>query len=270
MPQPRPSFWQRLRLSFWGAPDVTSEQLADANPTRRWRSVRALAASPRPALLPDLMRLLADPDVLVRDETARTLASWGADYSLAPARELLAGEPSPELAVSALDLLALLEDPGAQPLATPYLTAADPLTRAAAARAIGSAGPSLADSDVTASALLPLVSDPDARVRRLACLALGRIGAAVALPALLAALQDSDLSTRQFSRQAITRIETEVARRRKESERMTARQATMPPSSKRSNTGTPLVEGAQAESHQDDIASDASNGAPPGPSAPAP
>ncbi len=270
MPQPRPSFWQRLRLSLGGAPDITSEQLADANPTRRWRSVRAMAASPRPALLPDLLRLLADPDAIVRDETVRILASWGADYSLTPARELLDSEPSPELAVSALDLLALLEDPSVLPVAAPYLTAADPLTRAAAARAIGSASPRPADSGVTASALLALTSDPDPRVRRSACLALGRMGDAVALPALLTALQDGDPSTRQFARQSITRIEAEVARRRKESERMAARQGAMNPSSKRSRTGTPLAEDSQAGSPHDDVASDAPIDAPSGSSTPAP
>lgn len=216
---PRPNFWQRLRLSFGSAPSITPEQLADADPTRRWRSVRALSASPRPALLPDLLRLLDDPDPIVRDETVRTLALWGDEHSLKPTLDLLSGDPSRELAASALDLLALLAAPGAHAAAVPYLTAADPLLRASAARALA------ASPEATASALIPLVSDPDPRVRRAACLAVGRLGDPAALPALLAAAQDDDPSTRQFAHLSSARIEAEIARRQKESERAAARQA---------------------------------------------
>lgn len=258
MPQPRLSFWQRLRLSLGAAPDITPEQLADANPTQRWRSARALAGSPRPALLPDVLRLLADPDPIVRDEAVRTLAGWGAGYSLKPARDLLASKPSPELAASAFDLLTLLADPDVRPVAARYLTASDPLLRAAAARAFGAAGTAATDSSL-ASALLPLAADSDPRVRRAACLSLGRIGDASALPALLSALKDGDPSTRQFARQAITRTEAEVARRQKESERIAARQG-----KKGGETGPP-ADASQAESLQIDAAV-----APSDPSAPAP
>lgn len=242
----RPGLWQSLRNLFGAAPEITSEQLADASATRRWRSVRALGASTRPALLPDLFRLLADPDPIVRDETTRTLASWGSDYSLKPAVDLLSsGHPSPELAASVLDLLALLADPGIRPLAAPYLSASDPLLRLAAARALGAAG-----SENNVSDLFPLVTDPDPRVRRAACLALGSTADASALPVLLNALDDKDPPVRQFARQSSTRIEAELARRQRENERAAARQArrTKPPGSSATHNSQDEVVAASSES----------------------
>jgi HEAT repeat protein len=217
---PRPNFWQRLRLSFGSAPPITPEQLADPNPTRRWRSARAAAGSPRPALLDSLLRLLADPDPIVRDESVRTLASWGGEHSLKPALDLLAGDPAPETAAAALDLLALLADPAAQSLAARFLSAPDPLLRASAARALAASNP-----ETPATALIPLAADPDPRVRRAVCLALGRAGDPAALPALLAALKDDDPSIRQFARQSSARLEAELARRQKEAARAAARKA---------------------------------------------
>ena len=217
-PMPRPGFWQNLRRLFSAPPEITPEQLADPNPTRRWRSARAVAGSPRPALLPDLFRLLADPDPIVRDEAGRALAAWGSEHSLQPALDLLAGDPAPETAASALDLLALLAAPDAHPLAARYLTAPDPLLRTAAVRSLAAANPQAA-----APALIPLLADPDPRVRRAVCLALGHSGDPAALPALLAAQKDNDPSARQFARQSGARLEAELALRQKEAERAAAR-----------------------------------------------
>lgn len=220
MPRTRPGLWQNLRRLFSVPPGIAPAQLADANPTRRWRSVRAAAASPDPALLPALLKLLADPDPIVRDEAVRTLALWGSEHSLRPALDLLSGDPAPETAAAALELLALLAAADARPLAVHHLSAPDPLLRTAAARALAAANP-----ETTAPALIPLAADPDPRVRRAACLGLGHSGDPAALPALLSAQKDDDLSVRQFARKASARIEAEVARRQQEAERIAARKA---------------------------------------------
>ena len=202
------SLWTRLRVQLTAASPVDPGQLQDPDPTVRWRAARRLEGRPQSQHLPALFDLMGDPDPIIRDESVRTLASWGPNHSLMPARAGLKSKPSQALAASLLDLLAHLPDPDNQAVIAPYLSHADPLVRAAAAQAAGALG-----VQQDHRALLPLVADADPRVRRAACAALGQITDPLAVSALRERVRDSDELTREASQRAISRIEAaETAR----------------------------------------------------------
>ncbi len=205
------SLWTRLRVQLTPVSPVDPRQLQDPDPTVRWRAVRRLAGRPQSQHLPALFDLLGDPDPIISDESVRTLASWGPNHSLLPARAGLESKPAPALTASLLDLLAYFPDPDNQAVIVPYLTHKDPLVRAAAAQAVGALG---VQQDYRA--LLPLVADADPRVRRAACAALGQISDPLAVPALREHMHDGDELTREASQRAISRIEAaETARQAK-------------------------------------------------------
>ncbi len=195
------SLWTRLQALVM-APPVQPEQLASEDPSVRWRAARRLAGRPRADCLPGILDLLDDPDPIIRDESARTLASWGPSYALASARAGLESRPSPALAVSLLDLLATMPDPGNKEVIAPYLSHSDPLVRGAAAHAAGALG---VQQDYRA--VLPLLSDGDPRVRRAGCTALGQVTDPGSLPGLRQCLNDKDELTRTASKRAIAQIE---------------------------------------------------------------
>ena len=209
--------WAKLQQQLAPASPVTPAQLHDDRPEVRWRAVRRLNGRRQVQYQPTLFELLADSDPIVRDETVRTLASWGSEYSLHRTRSLLASRPAPILAVSLLDLLARLPDPGNLEAATPYLNDADPAIRAAAAGALGGVG----DSGIVmpGDILMPLLADPDPRVRRAACTALGQIGDPSALPLLATARHDPDLLVREMAPRAVAAIEKAEAQRQAKARR---------------------------------------------------
>lgn len=223
------SLLTRLRLQLTPAFPVEPGQLRDTDPTVRWRAVRRLAGRPQSQHLPALFDLLGDPDPIIRDESVRTLAAWGLNYSLLPARAELEGKPTPALAASLLDLLAHLPDPENQAVIAPYLFHADPQVRAAAAQAAGALG--MQQDHV---ALLPLLEDDDPRVRRAACAALGQIADPLAVPALREQVRDSDELTREASQRAISRIEAAEAARQAKVRHSATTTTILPPA----DTGT--------------------------------
>ncbi|MCS7039778.1 MAG: HEAT repeat domain-containing protein [Anaerolineae bacterium] len=210
--------WLRLRSLFEPAPLVVAD-LSHPQAERRWRAARALAGRPQLRYRAGLLALLDDPDPIVRDEAAATLASWGPASGLEPALDLLRRDPPAPRAAALLDLLArlpasaesraLLPDP-AEPIG-PFLSHADPLVRAAACRALAATG-----RGEDAQRLSSLTTDPDPRVRRAACVALGRLGNPDAIPLLQERLHDADPPTRDLASKALSRLEALAAAREKE------------------------------------------------------
>jgi|GEM_PF-3294081 len=207
------TWWWRLRALTGSAPAGASD-LTHPQPERRWRAVKALAGRPWPRYQARLLALLDDPDPIVRDEAAATLASWGVAFALRPALDRLRQDPPGPRAAALLELLArlpataearrVMPDPAA--VVGPFLDHPDPLVRAAACRALAAGG-----RREDAGLLLPRTDDPDARVRRAACVALGRLGNAEAIPRLQERLTDADPPTRQLAQQALSRLETLTA-----------------------------------------------------------
>lgn len=205
MPISLKPLWASLRASVAPTPHIDPGSLADPNPTTRWRTARRLRHHPRPDVLPILIHLLSDDDPILRDEVAWTLASWGAEHSLAPILDLLTKAPAPDLSISLLTVIRELRHPSARSVIQPFLDHTEPRVRAAAARALGA----IATAD-DQPALLALVSDPDPVVRRAACSALSAESSA--LPALRQRLSDPDPTVAQLARRALARIQEEQAR----------------------------------------------------------
>lgn len=210
--------WLHLRSLLEPAP-VAVADLTHPQPERRWRAVRALAGHPHLRHRAALLALLDDPDPIVRDEAAATLASWGATFGLEPALNLLQQDPPAPRAAALLELLARLPAPTEgqtaipDPVAVirPFLNHADPLVRAAACRALAAVG-----HGEDASLCSVLTTDPDPRVRRAACVALGRLGNPDAIPTLQERLTDPDPPTRELAQRALSRLETLATARPKE------------------------------------------------------
>lgn len=207
------AWWLRLRHLTVSSPAAASD-LTHPQAERRWRAVKALAGRPWPRYQDSLFARLDDPDPIVRDEAAATLASWGVALALEPALERLRQDPPGPRAAALLELLARLPaaaeirkampDPAA--VVGPFLDHADPLVRAAACRALAAAG-----RGEDAGLLFPRAGDPDARVRRAACVALGRLGNPEAITPLRERLSDADPPTRRLAQQALSRLEALTA-----------------------------------------------------------
>jgi HEAT repeat protein len=170
---------------------------------RRRLAASALAAYrlPPEAVIPDLIALLKDPDVNVRDYTGAVLARWGRP--------------------AALPLTAALDDPQTRAAAAPVLGQIRPVVADAIPRLVEG----LADPDeayrvaahnalvnmgkASVPALAKVVESPDSRARYSALLALGRIGpdAGDAILALTAALHDPDRNVRFLAVAALVKID---------------------------------------------------------------
>ena len=189
----------RFRGMLAPALGVNPDNLADPDPTVRWRAIRALAGQPQPDLLSPLLQRLTDPDPTIRFEAIRTLASWNPKPAdLQPVVDLLASDPSSETTIAVLDLLGHLPIPAAHTLVQDRLTHDDPQVRAAAAHALGSYEQS---EDV--EQLAPLTDDPIPDIRRAACLALTEINDPTVPYVLRQHLRDPDPVTRQIAQRAI-------------------------------------------------------------------
>lgn len=105
--------WGALRVQFTRlAPTpITADQLASEDAVTRWRAVHALVDRPRADLLPQLIALMRDEDVMVRAAAVDALVSWGPTIVLEPVRQALAQSPSSETAIALLEVLARLPDP---------------------------------------------------------------------------------------------------------------------------------------------------------------
>lgn len=212
--------WLQVRSLFEPAP-LAVDDLTHPQAERRWRAARALAGRPHLRYRAALLALLDDPDPIVRDEAAATLASWGLAFALEPAVDLLRQDPPAPRAAALLDLLARLpvaaESRTAMPdpagLMGPFLTHPDPLVRAAACRALAAMG-----RGEDAHRLADLTTDSDPRVRRAACVALGRLGNPDVIPLLQERLRDADPPTRDLASKTLSRLETLAAARRKAEE----------------------------------------------------
>jgi HEAT repeat protein len=143
---------------------------------------------------------LAEPDVLGKRESL-----WLADLDKdAPARRA---------AVFALGKLGIDAGQRVIPALTKRLTDADAAVRAGAARAIGEIVEQLGQGaapywDVSGAALIKAAGDPEARVRRAACVALGGFGtaAAPAVETLRKGLADPEAEVRQNAAWALGNV----------------------------------------------------------------
>lgn len=131
--------WQRWRIQLARlspGPGVTSDQLASEDALTRWRAVRSLMRRPQPDLLSSLLALADDPDVMVRDEVANVLASWGPENVSEPVRRMLANPLSPTSATTMLTILVRLPDPANRSAIQKWLEHESATTRAAAFMAL--------------------------------------------------------------------------------------------------------------------------------------
>ena len=190
----------RFRKLLNPTPRVNPDDLADLDPTIRWRAVRTIArGQPQTELIPLVSQLLADPDPTIRYEAVLVLSIWEAKpKELQPTVDLLASDPVPESTIAILDLLKHLPLPASHPLIQDRLEHDNPQVRAAAACALGTYQ---MVEDI--ERLAPLTDDPVPEVRRAACQALSEINDPTVPYVLRQHLQDPDPITRQIVRQAI-------------------------------------------------------------------
>ena len=171
---PRHEHTAQLVLPFARAPD---REL-------RWRATYALFRIADPATADELLRLLRDPDPLVRSLAARGLRAPLADsagrrtaaaHALATALE----DPHPHVRINALRALASYRDPALAPTAARHVTDPDPNVALTAVETLGALG-----GPTAASTLHPLLHDPAARpaLRGAALAALLRVAPEEARP----------------------------------------------------------------------------------------
>ncbi len=194
------SLGARFRTLLAPTSGVNPNDLADPDPTVRWRAVHALVRQqPQNDLLPQVFQLLKDPDPTIRYETVLLLSAWGPEPdTLQPAVELLASNPPAETTITLLDLFSHVPLPAAHTLVQDRLTHDDPQVRAAAANALG-----IYDEHEDVERLAPLTDDPIPEVRRAACLALAEINDPTVPGVLRQHLRDPDPLTRQIVQQAL-------------------------------------------------------------------
>ncbi|MEO2045287.1 MAG: PVC-type heme-binding CxxCH protein [Pirellulales bacterium] len=131
-----------------------------------------------------LVEFLADDRFAVRDRAISTLVKRG-EASVEPLREVL-GTGTVYARRNALWALSRIGAPAARAAARFAFNDADPSVRLAASTCAAT------HRDAEAlDQLIRLVSDTESAVRRAAAMALGRIGKAVAVPALLSAFEDA-------------------------------------------------------------------------------
>jgi len=201
MPNTLQTLSARLQNLLTPASGIDPADLADPDPTVRWRAVRALAGHPQADLVPQVLQLLTDPDPTIRFEAVRVLSAWDPGFeTLQPAVDLLASDPPAETAIAILDLLSELPLPSVHDLVRERLKHADPTVRAAAVQALAAY-----DEPADVERLAALTDDPAPEVCRTACLALGEVDDPTVLPVLRRHLQDPDFLTRQIVQQAIAR-----------------------------------------------------------------
>lgn len=147
---------------------------------RRAHGAEVLGAAGRQSALPDLVRLLQDPEPEVRQVAARALGRIGAAGAASALLVALSADRSipPRIVATAIARIGV----GAYPALEAALRRGDDLQRAVAAEIAGLTG-----AVGTTSALLGLLADdPELEVRIRSARALGRIGAPYAVDRLLA------------------------------------------------------------------------------------
>ena len=201
MPNTLQTLSARLQNLLTPASGIDPADLADPDPTVRWRAVRALAGHPQADLVPQVLQLLTDPDPTIRFEAVRVLSAWDPGFeTLQPAVDLLASDPPAETAIAILDLLSELPLPAVHDLVRERLKHADPTVRAAAAQALAAY-----DEPADVERLAALLADSLPEVRRAACTALDGMSDPTVLPALRRCIQDPDPITRQIAQRASVR-----------------------------------------------------------------
>ncbi|HEX4607289.1 MAG TPA: HEAT repeat domain-containing protein [Urbifossiella sp.] len=178
------------------------------DPDTREAAARVLGyagSAARPAALPKLLAHAADPDPGVARTVVRVLTALGpyqgADRQ--PLATALAG-PDPALRYLAVRLLAPADAAAAIDLYRPRLSDTAAPLREQAARGLGKLGPA---AKATAPDLIPLVDDPDRRVRAAAVWAVGEVGGGPgAVPALGRQLAADDPPLRDAAARTLVRI----------------------------------------------------------------
>lgn len=179
--------------------------------------IRVTPRGYQPEPLPDfaklddagLVKLLASPSQRRRLEAQRTLLRRGLNDASILALQAFAADPGALLAGRVAALFALLQGQAEQ--ATPFLAkmTADPALRPLAIRALADRGPALTPDLLTA--VLEALKDSSPRTRVEAAVALARLNATSAAPALTALLADADPTVSHTAVQCLMRLEASEA-----------------------------------------------------------
>lgn len=195
----------------------------------RVSAIHVLAHGKAPAALTLVAAATRDPDRSVQMAAVRALGEFGTDGAAALTHFM--GDAEPDLRRQALDALSHIQDPSVRGQLLRHLDHADAVTRlhsvsllaaynhpesvkalaahlnephvgvrTAIVERLGSFGP---DAATAVDALLPLLKDQAADVRRAAAGTLGRLQHPKAIPALRRALADPDTDVKRAVRQAL-------------------------------------------------------------------
>ena len=140
-------WWQqvRARVQAWTAPRIMPEHLSAGDASTRWRALQGLRNHAQPALLPAVLSLLDDEDVLNRAAAVDVLISWGPNVVLGPVQQALDTQPRPTKAAGLLQILAHLPTPENRTFIEPWLQHEADEVKAAAFQALAALGD---DADV--------------------------------------------------------------------------------------------------------------------------
>lgn len=185
MPQATPEERQRLQQLFrqWGLRDDRLTRLRHAPPWQRGYSALVLGRMQVREALPDLLRLLAEPDAELRLAALRALELLGDPDAIEPLVEILAEEKNRAWRLVWAALLTCAQPQPERLLAC--MTHAEPMVRRLAAAALGEVG-----SRAALEQLLPFAHDPEPEVRARLAWALGRSRSSRALSVLSELAQD--------------------------------------------------------------------------------
>lgn len=232
-------------------PLLAERAATDANLLLRIDAVTAIGGFGKVAApaVPALVQLLqASPDAEVRLAAATALGKIGDIQAAPPLIAALDGADS-HLCYAAALALAQLGKPAVSPL-TAALGTAKPQARAYIAFALAKLGP---DAVSARPALEQALKDADARVRRNAADALGRLGDRAALPALTALAADPDLAVRLTAATALRLLAPDDAQAQA-TLKLIAEKNTQKPAYPELAKGQPVKDGSGVFFPQDKVA----------------
>ncbi len=195
-----------LGLDWPGQGAVRAAEFASADPGRRTELLHLLAPSTEPEAQAVMARALTDADPGVRETARRLAVRFPSEAMVAPLLGVLE-EADAGARLDALDALAGLTSADARRAIERSLSDRSTAVRAHAVRALARAG---VDAVVP---LLDRVHDPEGDVREEAARALGEIGDARAVLALVGISQDPIPEVRLATARALGRLRGEVATR---------------------------------------------------------
>jgi HEAT repeat protein len=187
------------------AVDALLDLMSDPAPAVRAQSVKALAACDPSRFLETLSGLEPDREWSVRSAVAEALGALPVDTA-APLLESMAADQDQRVVPAVLETLTTLKAPRAVAIAYDKLKSADPVVRAAAARAIGQLKPEGA-ADVLTQAVAYADRDSMYVARAAALTALADFGLPAADGPLSTALGDHDWALRLKAAELLRKLD---------------------------------------------------------------